>query len=78
MREREAGVDQTGIAGSVEVRGLDRDAMTFLEPSEPLDQAVERGCLEPQAKPRLTVRALVAERGPETGFARGAIDQHDE
>ena len=58
--ERQAGVDQSGIARGVEVCGFDRDAMTLLELSEPFDQPVERCRFETQPKTRFTVRALVA------------------
>ena len=33
---------------------------------------------EPQAQAVVAVRTLVAQRGAEPGFARGAIDQHDQ
>src|SRR3954471_11855095 len=75
-RQDQAGVDEAGLRGLVDVGGLDRDRVRLLQAAEADDQLVDLRVLEPHADAILAVRRLAGERCAEAALARRAVDQH--
>src|SRR6185369_17169612 len=74
----QAGVDEAGLRGLVDVGGFDRDRVRLLQAAEAYDQLVELRLLESYADAVLAVRRLTGERRAKAALARGAVDEYHE
>src|SRR5208282_6496479 len=75
--ERDAGIDHSGLGGTIDRDRFDRESVALLERREPLDQRIEGRLLQLHANSGDAGGCGSAQRTRETGLVSNAVDQHD-